>query len=111
MTSRTAPTTEQRLEIAKEPALLAPGAELNQAPKRSISPDVGSRASKNAVIISKLSQQVYFLIEDQSLIQKLKSAEFKVKAFPEGPKRLYNRSRYRVSFDNVSTSWTQGSNY
>jgi hypothetical protein len=108
MTSRTAPTTEERLEIAKEPALLAPGAELSQAPKRSISLDVESRASKNAVIISEFSQQVYFFFEDQSLIQKLKSAEFKVKAFPEDPKPLYNRNKYRVSFDNVSTSWITG---
>jgi hypothetical protein len=108
MTSRTAPATEERLEIAKEPALLAPGAKLNQASKRSISLDVGSRASKDAVIISKFSQHVYFFIEDQSPIQKLKSAEFKVKAFPEDPKRLYNRNKYRVSFDNVSTSWITG---
>jgi hypothetical protein len=108
MTSRTAPTTEERLKIAKEPELLAPEAEPNQATKRSISLDVGSRASKNAVRISEFSQQVYFFIEDQSLIQKLKSAQSKVKAFPEDPKRLYNRNRYGVSSDNVSTSWITG---
>jgi hypothetical protein len=53
MISRTAPNTEERLEIAKEPALLAQGAELNQDPNRSISLNVGSGANKNAVIIPK----------------------------------------------------------
>jgi hypothetical protein len=53
MTSRTAPNTEERLEIAKEPALLAQGAELNQDPNRSTSLNVGSGANKAAVIIPK----------------------------------------------------------
>ena len=96
MTSRTAPNIEERLEIALEPALPARGVELNQDPKRSISFDVGSRANRNAVVIPKFSQQVYCFIEDQSLVQELKSTKFKLKVFPEVAKPLYNSNKYRV---------------
>jgi hypothetical protein len=92
MTSRTAPNTEERLEIAKEPALLAQGAELNQDPNRATSLNVGSGANKAAVIIPK------------SLYKNSRAQNTRSNVLPEDPKRLYNRNQYRVSFDNVSTS-------
>jgi hypothetical protein len=96
MTSRTAPNIEERLEIAKELALLAPEVELNQDPKRYISLDVGSRPNKNAVVIPKFAQHVSFYIQDPSLVQRLRDAGFSVEAVTEDTKRLYNRDKHRV---------------
>jgi len=102
MTSRTAPNIEERIEIAKELALLAPEVELNQDPKRYISLDVGSCPNKNAVIISKFAQHVSFYIQDPSLVERLRGAGFSVEAVKEDPKRLFNRDKHRVLFPTKS---------
>jgi hypothetical protein len=94
---RTNPSNvEERRAVAKELASLNISVELNDSPKRYFSLDIGSRPNKNAVIIPKSAQFVSFFIEDQSLVEKLKGAGFSVEAFPEDPKRLFNKNKHKV---------------
>ncbi|HXB61707.1 MAG TPA: hypothetical protein VNU94_02500 [Acidobacteriaceae bacterium] len=86
---------EERLEIAKKLGRLGLVDEVNQSPKNYYSLDIGTGKNKNAAIIYKSSQRVSFFIEKPSLVEQLK-VWFSVKALPDDPKRLYNKSKHHI---------------